>query len=356
MDDGAWAGEGLDRAGAPAEPPRLSVVVPVFNEAAVLGQFHARLAPVMAALGMAWEAVYVDDGSQDATAACLAALARADPAVGILALSRNFGKEAAMTAGLDHARGSGAVILIDADLQDPPELIPHLVAGWRAGFEVVYAQRRSRAGESWLKRVTAHGFYRLMGRLGGPVHMPPDVGDFRLLGRPAVEALRALRERRRFMKGLFAWIGFPSMAVPYDRAPRAAGCSKWNYRRLIGLSIEGITGFTTLPLRLATWLGLGTAAIALVYGGEVVVKALVLGNDVPGYPSLMTVVLFLGGVQLVTLGIIGEYLARVFDETKARPIYVVGRHLPAGGRAADGAPDGAGDGADAGGAAASAAR
>ena len=247
----------------------------------------------------------------------------------MLALSRNFGKEAALTAGLDHARARDAVIVIDADLQDPPEVIPDLVAAWRDGFDVVYAQRRSRAGESWLKKATASGFYRLMERLGGPVRMPVDTGDFRLMSRRALDALLQLRERHRFMKGLFAWVGFASCAVPYDRAPRAAGETKWNYRRLWTLSLDGITSFTTLPLKVATWLGLGTAAAALVYGGWVVVKALVFGDPVPGYPSLMTVILLLGGVQLITLGVIGEYLGRIFNETKGRPIYVVGRYLPA---------------------------
>jgi glycosyltransferase involved in cell wall biosynthesis len=314
--------------------PVVSVVVPVFNEDAVVEAFHARLAPVMEKLGLAWEAVYVDDGSSDRTPGVLEHLAAADPAITLLSLSRNFGKEAALTAGLDHARASGAVIVIDADLQDPPELIPELVAGWREGFDMVYAQRRSRAGETFLKRATAHGFYRLMGRVGGPVQLPADVGDYRLLSRRAVDALLALRERHRFMKGLFAWIGFPAKAVPYDRAARAGGQTKWNYRRLLALSVEGITGFTTVPLRIATWIGLATAVTALLYAAEVVAKALVFGNSVPGYSSLMAVMLFLGGVQLITLGIIGEYLGRVFNETKGRPLYVVGRHLPGRGHAA----------------------
>jgi glycosyltransferase involved in cell wall biosynthesis len=337
MDDGGrMAGEvtafGRQRLASgelPRRPaPQLSVVVPVYDEEAVINRFHTRLATVMDGLGLSWEAVYVDDGSRDRSLPVLEALRMIQPEVAVVSLSRNFGKEAALTAGLDHAQASGALIVIDVDLQDPPEVIPELVAGWREGFDMVYAQRRSRAGETWMKKATAHAFYRLMGRVGGPVQLPPDVGDFRLMSRRAVDALLQLRERHRFMKGLFAWVGFPAKAVLYDRAPRAAGTTKWNYGRLFNLSMEGITSFTTLPLRLATWLGLATAVAALIYGGEVAVKALVYGNPVPGYPSLMTVVLFLGGVQLMTLGVIGEYLGRIFNETKGRPLYIVGLHLP----------------------------
>jgi glycosyltransferase involved in cell wall biosynthesis len=318
--------------------PILSVVVPVFNEEAVIPIFQARLALVMATLGMPWEAVYVDDGSQDQSLAVLETLRSRHPEIGVVSLSRNFGKEAAMTAGLDHARASGAIIVIDVDLQDPPEVIPELVSVWQEGVDVVFAQRRSRAGETWLKKATASGFYRLMARLGGPVRLPPDVGDFRLMSRRSVDALLQLRERHRFMKGLFAWVGFPSRAVIYDRAPRAAGTTKWNYGRLFNLSVEGITSFTTLPLRFATWLGVATAVFALGYGGEVVAKAMLYGNPVPGYPSIMAVVLFLGGVQLVTLGVIGEYLGRVFNETKGRPLYIVDRHLTSNAALATEAP------------------
>ncbi|TDH61340.1 glycosyltransferase [Dankookia rubra] len=312
--------------------PSLSVVVPAYNEAEVIEEFQRRLGAVMDGIGLSWEVVYVDDGSSDGTPALLAALQATRPEVAVVALSRNFGKEAALTAGLDHASAREAIIVIDADLQDPPEVIPELVAAWREGFDVAYAQRRSRAGETWTKKATASAFYRLMGRIGGPVRLPADTGDFRLMSRRAVDALLQLRERHRFMKGLFAWVGFPSRAVPYDRAPRAAGTTKWNYGRLWTLSLEGITSFTTVPLRVATWLGLGTAAAALFYGGWVVVKALLFGDPVPGYPSLMTVVLLLGGVQLITLGVIGEYLGRIFNETKGRPLYVVGRHVPSGRR------------------------
>ena len=311
--------------GRPGHEPLLSVVVPVFDEAQVLPLFHRRLAGAMQRLG-AWEVVYVDDGSQDETLRLLEALHAADPRVGVVSLSRNFGKEIATTAGLEHASGD-AVIVIDADLQDPPEVIPELVAAWREGFDMVYAERRVRDGETWLKTSTAELFYRLMQHLGR-VQLPRNAGDFRLMSRRAVDAVLQLREQHRFMKGLFAWVGFPAKAVPYDRAPRHAGRSKWNYWRLWNLAIEGITGFTVMPLKIATYVGLLVALLAVVYGAQVVVKTLLFGNPVAGYPSLMTVMLFLGGVQLVTLGVIGEYLGRVFNETKRRPLYLVERFVP----------------------------
>ena len=300
-----------------------SVVVPCYNEALGLAEFHRRLSAVMDGIGRAWEVVYVNDGSADATLACMEAMRAADPHVGLINLSRNFGKEIALTAGLDHAHGE-AIIVIDADLQDPPEVIPELVAVWDRGVDMVYAQRRAREGETWLKKFTANQFYRLMQRLGG-VRLPRNTGDFRLLSRRALDALLQLREHHRFMKGLFAWVGFPSQAVLYDRAPRHAGSSSWNYWRLWNLAVEGITGFTLLPLKLATYLGLAVAVFALVFGGQLIVRTLLFGNQVPGYPSLMAVVLFLGGVQLMTLGVIGEYLGRVFNETKQRPLYLLER-------------------------------
>jgi glycosyltransferase involved in cell wall biosynthesis len=301
--------------------------VPLFNEEVVIDLFHQRLVPVMDGLGESWEVVYVNDGSSDASLACLVRLQERDSRIAILSLSRNFGKEIALTAGLDHARGQ-AVIATDIDLQDPPEVIPELVAGWREGFDIVYAQRRTREGESWIKRATASAFYRVMGKLGGPVKLPRDTGDFRLLSRRALDALLTLRERHRFMKGLFAWVGFPAKAVMYDRAPRAAGSTKWNWWKLWNLSLEGITSFTVAPLLLATYLGFASAFAALVYGVMMFIRTIVFGNPVPGYPSLLVVILFLGGVQLMTLGIIGEYLGRIFNEAKQRPLYIVERHLP----------------------------
>jgi glycosyltransferase involved in cell wall biosynthesis len=314
---------------SPAEArPVLSVVVPAYNEQEVLPIFHARLTPVMEAIGLPWEVVYVNDGSRDRTLTIMEGLKAADPRVALVNLSRNFGKEIALTAGLDHAAATAAVIVIDADLQDPPEVIPDLVAAWRQGFDVAYARRRAREGETWLKKATAKAFYRVMQKVGGKVELPADTGDFRLISRRALDALLSLREQHRFMKGLFAWVGFPSTPVLYDRAPRAAGETKWNYWRLWNLSLEGITAFTVGPLKVATYLGLVTAIIAGIYGLQLIIRTILFGNPVAGYPSLMAVVLFLGGVQLMTLGIIGEYLGRVFNETKGRPLYIVERHAP----------------------------
>jgi glycosyltransferase involved in cell wall biosynthesis len=245
----------------------------------------------------------------------------------VVNLSRNFGKEIATTAGLDHARGA-AVIVIDADLQDPPEVIPELVAVWREGFDMVPARRRVRQGETWLKKRTAALFYRLM-RNWGQVELPPDTGDFRLMSRRAVDALLKLREQHRFMKGLFAWVGFPSKPVLYDRAPRAVGETKWNWWKLWNLAIEGFTSFSVLPLKLATYLGAAVALVAALFGVVVVARTLVGGHSPAGYPSLLVVVLLLGGTQLICLGVIGEYLGRVFNETKQRPLYLVERYLPA---------------------------
>ena len=304
----------------------LSVVVPVFDEAACLLAFHRRLCAAMDPLGP-WEAVYINDGSRDRSLTILEQLRATDPRLALINLSRNFGKEVATTAGLDHARGA-AVVVIDADLQDPPELIPELVAAWREGFDMVYAQRRSRAGEGLAKVLTARLFYRLMQHVGR-VRLPRDTGDFRLMSRRVVDAVLQLREHHRFMKGLFAWVGFPSRAVLYDRAPRHAGHGKWGFWRLWNFAIEGITGFTVLPLKVATYLGLLVAVASVIYATEVVVKTLIFGSTVAGYPSLMTAVLFLGGVQLMTLGVIGEYLGRVFNETKRRPLYLVERYMPA---------------------------
>jgi glycosyltransferase involved in cell wall biosynthesis len=300
----------------------ISVVVPVYNEEGSIDEFHHRLSSVMSTVHYRWEVVYVNDGSRDGTLAALDTLRAQDPHVSILNLSRNFGKEIAMTAGLDHARGDDAVIVIDADLQDPPELIPELVAGWRRGFDIVYAQRGKREGESRLKKTTAALFYRLMNVVANG-EMPSNTGDFRLMSRRVVNAVVRLREQHRFMKGIFAWVGFRSLAVPYDRAPRAAGVTKWNYWKLWNLAIEGITSFTVLPLKAATYVGLLVAVVALTYGTYFFGRTLLYGNPVAGYPSLLVIILFLGGIQLMTLGVIGEYLGRIFNETKQRPLYLV---------------------------------
>ena len=310
----------------------ISVIVPAYNEHEVLPEFHRRTTVVLQELGLDYEIVYVNDGSKDNTLALLRELQLNDRHIAIVDLSRNFGKEIAMTAGLDYSRGN-AVIVIDADLQDPPELIPALVDGWREGYDVVYATRSEREGESMLKKTTAHFFYRVIQGVSR-FKIPQDTGDFRLLSRRAVDALKQLREQHRFMKGLFAWIGYPQKAVPYRRDPRFAGETKWNYWKLWNFAIEGITSFTIAPLKLATYLGLFVALGAFTYGGIIVVKTLLFGNPVAGYPSLMVVILFLGGVQLVALGIIGEYLGRMFDETKGRPLYLVNEyHCATGPRA-----------------------
>jgi glycosyltransferase involved in cell wall biosynthesis len=305
----------------------LSVVAPVYNEESVLPEFHRRTIAVLEAIGETAEIVYVNDGSRDGTLALLHALAEDDPRVSLLNLSRNFGKEIALSAGLDYSRGE-AVVVIDADLQDPPELIPTLIERWREGYDVVYATRVARDGETFAKKLTAKYFYRVIRALS-PVEIPTDTGDFRLLSRRAVDALGRLRERHRFMKGLFAWIGYPQASVPYQRDPRFAGETKWSYWKLWNLAIEGITSFTTGPLKVASYVGLITATIAFLYAIWIIYKTLAWGEPVTGYPSLMVVILFLGGVQLTTLGIIGEYLGRMFNETKRRPLYLVETYHPA---------------------------
>ncbi|TXT32641.1 MAG: family 2 glycosyl transferase [Rhodocyclaceae bacterium] len=308
-------------------PLCISVVVPAYNEEEVLPELHRRLQAVLSQLTTNYEIVYVNDGSRDRTLEIMRELKEADSHVGYVNLSRNFGKEIAMTAGLDLARGD-AVVVIDADLQDPPELIPKLLEGWNAGFDVVYARRVSRAGETWLKKATARAFYRIIQRIG-PVSIPEDVGDFRLMSRRAVDALKQIRERHRFMKGLFAWIGFPQKAIDYQRDARFAGVTKWNYWKLWNFAIEGITSFSIAPLKISTYAGLLVAALAFIYAMWVIYKTLIFGDPVQGYPSLMVVVLFLGGVQLVGIGLLGEYLGRMFVETKYRPLYLLDEVVPA---------------------------
>lgn len=310
--------------------PRLSIIVPVYNEEAVLPRFWTRLAAVLDVLAATWdsEVVFVDDGSRDASLIWLQGLCERDSRVGLLALSRNFGKEVALSAGLDHAPGDWAVV-IDADLQDPPELIPTLLTKAAEGFDVVYARRTHRAGETFFKRFTAAVFYRVMGRLSRRVEIPADTGDFRVLSQRAVAALRQFRERHRFMKGLFAWIGFPSAAVNYVRDPREAGKTHFSFWRLWNFALDGITSFSTAPLKLASYFGFIVAIGAFVFGAWIIVKTLVYGESVPGYPSLMVTVLFFSGVQLLFIGVLGEYLARMFDETKQRPLYFVRQHRPA---------------------------
>jgi glycosyltransferase involved in cell wall biosynthesis len=300
----------------------LSIVIPCYNECENLQILHARLLTALKALPFRIEVIYVDDGSKDDTANQVRMLDSTGITLRLITLSRNFGKEIAITAGLEHTNGDAAIV-IDADLQDPPEVIPLLVAEWQAGFDVVYAQRTLRHGESWLKTLTAKAFYRVIRVISRSVDIPKNTGDFRLLSRRAIDALLLLREHHRFMKGLFSWIGFPQKAVIYERDPRYAGASKWNYWTLWNFSLDGITSFSTAPLRIATYVGACSAVLAFVYGVYIAIKAMLFGDSVQGYPSLMVVITFLGGVQLVTMGIIGEYLGRTFNEAKQRPLYFV---------------------------------
>ena len=299
----------------------LSIVVPVYNERAVLPMLGERLRAVIDTLDIDHEFILVDDGSRDGSGDYLAVLAQEDRHVKAVRLSRNFGKEAALTAGLEHASGD-AIVIIDADLQDPPELIPQMLAAWRAGADVVCMRRRSRAGEGLLKRASAHCFYRLLNRISD-VDIPPDTGDFRLLSRRAVDALNRLGERQRYMKGLFAWIGMPTTVIEYDRAPRAAGTTKWDYLSLFGLAFEGITSFSVAPLRLTMGAGVLTALAGMLFGLWIVAKTLVLGEPVQGYPSLIAMMTVLGGIQLISIGLLGEYVGKAYFEAKQRPVYLV---------------------------------
>ncbi len=311
-----------DAGTSPPVSPSLTVVVPAYNEGEGLRAFHMRARAALDAIeGIDAGILYVDDGSRDATWAVMQDLVAQDPHCGALRLSRNFGKELALTAGLD-AVDADAAVVIDADLQDPPELIADFVARWRDGFDVVYGTRLEREGESWLKRFTAAGFYRLMERLSS-TPVPRDTGDFRLLSRTALDALRRVRERHRFMKGLFAWVGFRQCSIGYHRDPRHLGTSKFNYWKLWNFAIEGITSFSTVPLRIGTYAGGLAALAAFVFGVAIIAKTLLWGDPVAGYPSLMTVVLFLGGLQLMALGVIGEYLGRLYIEAKQRPLYLI---------------------------------
>lgn len=301
--------------------PTLTVIVPVYNEAGLLSVCVERVAAALQDQGVDWRICFVDDGSKDSSWSIIAELAEQDGRVEGLKLSRNFGKEAALTAGIDSVDADACVVM-DADLQDPPELLPKFIEQWRAGHDVVYGLRLSRKGESWLKRATAGAFYWLISRFAdSPI--PRNTGDFRLMSRRAVDELKRLDERNRFMKGLFAWIGYPQIAVPYERPGRAGGETSWNYWRLWNFALDGITSFTTLPLRVATYVGVISALFAFCLGSWILLKTIIFGVDLPGYASMMLTIVFLGGVQLVALGIIGEYLGRLMLEVKHRPIYLL---------------------------------
>lgn len=305
-------------------PVELSIVVPMWNESDVLDRFFARVEPVIESVTGDYEILCIDDGSTDDTYARLEAQRARNPRIRLIGLSRNFGKENALSAGLDFAAGQ-AVIPMDADLQDPPEIVPEMVAQWREGYDVVLARRASREGESWAKRSTAHAFYRLIGRLS-QIEIPENVGDFRLMDRRVVEALANLPERSRFMKGVFAWLGFRQAVIEYAREPRAAGIAKQNWPRLFALAIDGIVSFSAFPLKIWSYLGFAVAVLAAIYGVYIIVRTLTLGADVPGYASILVVTLFMNGLVLIGLGVLGEYMARIFTEVKRRPVYVIAEH------------------------------
>jgi dolichol-phosphate mannosyltransferase len=303
------------------DAPEISIVVPCFNEESVLAETHRRLTSTMMEAGRTFELVYVDDGSRDRTPAMLAELQRSDPRVRVVVLSRNFGHQIAITAGLNYSRGQ-AVVLIDADLQDPPEVILEMIARWREGYEVVYGTRTRRVGETAFKTKTAEWFYRLINRIS-EIPIPLDTGDFRLLDRKAVDALGAMPERDRFVRGMVSWVGFRQIAVPYDRAARHAGVSKYSLFRMVKFAVDGILSFSIVPLRLATFLGLAASVSALIGTMVVAVLALVGKLRPAGWMAVLLAGLFIGGVQLICLGIVGEYLGRIYGESKRRPLYLV---------------------------------
>ncbi len=300
----------------------LSLVVPVLNEAEAIPLFLRRTQTALE--GIPHEVIFIDDGSTDATPVLLAEATRTNPHVGVVTLARNFGKEAALCAGLAAAQGT-VVVPLDVDLQDPPELIPTMLQQWQQGSQMVVAVRTERASDGTFKRVTAAWFYRLFNRLSGNVQLVKNGGDFRLLDRAVVNALLSLPERTRFLKGLYAWVGFTTTTVGYERPPRAAGHTKWNTRKLLNYALEGIFSFSTLPLRVWSYLGLIIATCAFVYGLHVVVQVLLFGRVVPGYASLIVAVSFMGGIQLIGIGLLGEYLGRTYLESKQRPLYIVAR-------------------------------
>lgn len=315
---------GLTIGSARAAPlPLLSVIVPVFNEAPVIQAFYDRTTRALSAIpGVDYELIFVNDGSQDDSHERLAALARSDPRMRVIGLSRNFGHQVAITAGLDHAHGD-CVAVIDADLQDPPEVIGQMVEQWRAGYDVVYGVRGDRAGEGPLKLLTASLFYRLLNTIT-KINIPVDVGDFRLISRRAADQLRQLREKDRFVRGLVSWIGFRQVGVSYRREKRYAGQTKYPYRKMIRFALDGVTSFSTMPLKIATWMGYASSGLAFLYLVSVFAQRL-LGHTVQGWATIMVALLFLGGVQLICLGIIGEYVGRIFNESKGRPLYVIDR-------------------------------
>lgn len=301
---------------------KITILIPAYNEEEVLEHLYARLGKLAEEnKKYEFEFLFVNDGSRDNTLEIIQNYAELDDRISYVSFSRNFGKEIGMIAGLDHVTGD-ATVIIDADLQDPPELIPEMIQYWEEGYDDVYAKRRSREGESWLKKSTSKLYYKILQRVSH-VTIQEDTGDFRLLDRRAVEALKQFRESQRYTKGMFSWIGFKKKEILYNRDPRAAGTTKWNYLKLVNLAIDGITSFTTAPLRISTFFGFIVSVLAFVYLVYLIIRTIFFGTDLAGYPSMMVIILFLGGVQLLSLGIIGEYIARIFNETKQRPLYLV---------------------------------
>lgn len=301
--------------------PMLSIVIPVYNEQDVLPECYQRLTNVCRTLGFEYELVFVDDGSTDESLQQLIMMRVSDPAVNIISFSRNFGHQIAITAGLDHARGEIAAV-IDADLQDPPELIAEFVAQWQKGYQVVYGRRRTRTHDRWFKRITAHGFYRLLTMVTRE-HIPEQVGDFRLMDRVVVNALRAMPERHRFIRGLVSWAGFRQMPIDYDRARRNRGSTKYFFRTMIRFALDGVTSFSIVPLQLATSLGFLITVITVVAAIVVLLLKFVFHHTIQGWTSLMLTILFIGGVQLFVVGVLGEYIGRIYEEVKKRPLYIV---------------------------------
>jgi glycosyltransferase involved in cell wall biosynthesis len=306
----------------------LSCVIPCKNEARNLELLLPRLADLLPALGLPWEVLVIDDGSTDATPALVAEWSSRQPAIRLLQLSRNFGKEAAITAGLESARG-GVVVILDADLQHPPELIGPMLKRWREGADIVYAVRHDRSDEGFVKRAGTGLFYRML-NAGDRFIVPPGAGDFRLMDRAAVQALVMLPERRRFMKGLYAWVGFHAEALPYEPDERAHGRSHFSFKRLVSLSLDGLTSFTTWPLRIVSYVGAVLALLSFSYGGYISIDYLIRGNEVSGWTTIVVTMMFFFGMQMLFIGVIGEYVGRIFEEVKQRPVYVVKREAGRG--------------------------
>jgi glycosyltransferase involved in cell wall biosynthesis len=305
--------------------PKLSVIIPVHNESANIAPLCERLLPVLNKITSIWEIIFIDDGSQDDTLLRVKDMSLKEPRIGAVSLSRNFGKEIAIAAGLDHTRGD-AVVIMDADLQHPPEMIEAFVERWNAGYEMVYGQRTDRSDETRVKRGFAHLFYRLFSRFG-EIDLPEGAGDFRLIDRKGVEVLRTLGEKARFSKGLYAWVGFKGTGVPFVVEERRFGDTKWSFRKLFRFAFDGIAAFSTAPLRVWTYLGFVISILSIATALYFAVRTILFGTDLPGFPSLIVSVMFFSGIQLMSLGIIGEYVGRIFAEVKRRPLYVVAERI-----------------------------